>query len=872
MALSIDFCTFGENAFGSTTYVDLTTSGGSGSAATAANAGDILVVIVLSEQVPTNGGFNTAAITDTIGGLTWNLRERVNADFSGATIGGQPCYQTFEVWWAYAASSFSNKNITATFSGGHAVEHSSMLVYGFTGFVGTAYRTNPWDLNGLWSTTDPTTTGATSTPSQTGITTATNSGLMLGVCMFTSGGFSITQTLSGFTFDQGVYNSDVALSGFTTVALNGTYPFLADPAATLSTVLDTAFQPGINQASVQGFHQNFSSTVTSATYSFGTATGQWQVYFDALNDGSHDISAGVSAAAGAGSITPLIKFIPATSFITASPGTTSETGLTMPLGISIAAQAQIPTPKISLVPLGSTLSGAAQVIAAKIPQIITGGLVTSQAQVKAAKKPQIITGGLVTSQAQNQGPTIFEQLLASSVSTQAQALSEIIAARPAGASTTGTAQPFTQDTVDVDVLGTAGLATAGTGSGFVQIFLGGASALAAATQVFFGKSVFLGGVQLNLSAGTIIPLVTITETGAAISFTTTNISVPNRPTFVGVNLTSAAGSTTDIDTLPIFGTSGSLQAAPFTLVFVPTLGASSSLGTHALTVIVSPNPLGVMGTLGAGHAGRAPLPGVSSELDAGQINYVYKQPVIGGLISSQIGNVFGFGKANLSGGFGTSQAGIITPKVIVLPLGNAATALVGTAIDLRDIFPLGSGTGTGAGSSHGFDTVLTTLGAVSSGAASPFMFETIAPHPTTASGLSGAGSLALLEFRTTSSASISGQAGTVTFIEVSVVHPAGAAISGQAQNISMAYEHIIGSGMSVAPGSVIANPRNLILGVSANGQAELILYVNERPLGVEVTGHAGTPSFVISTKIKSIRFDITVPFAVVNRYSGTGKG
>jgi hypothetical protein len=149
-------------------------------------AGDILVVVTVTETTtnppPTIISFDAIPGVSAMHAL---LGSPLTVQYTGFSD-----YLSTEIWWGFCSGTLSGQAIKANFSA--AVDTAVIGAFGVTGFVGTAYQTNPWDDTPVTATGgNPTATAPTATLNTTSAHT-----MVLGM---TGADLSMSSTGSGFT-------------------------------------------------------------------------------------------------------------------------------------------------------------------------------------------------------------------------------------------------------------------------------------------------------------------------------------------------------------------------------------------------------------------------------------------------------------------------------------------------------------------------------------------------------------------------------------------------------------------------------------------------------------------------------------------------
>jgi hypothetical protein len=113
MALAIDGATLagGQATAGST----ITSAAGAGGLTTE-NAGDIIVICVLVENINASGVYPTSTSV-TVGGNAATLRNRFQYQGNATFGAGGAAFNTVEIWWLYSASALSSATVSVTLSG-----------------------------------------------------------------------------------------------------------------------------------------------------------------------------------------------------------------------------------------------------------------------------------------------------------------------------------------------------------------------------------------------------------------------------------------------------------------------------------------------------------------------------------------------------------------------------------------------------------------------------------------------------------------------------------------------------------------------------------------------------------------------------------
>lgn len=225
---------------------------------TTTNAGDIIVICVFAE----NYNATYPSITGvTVGGSAATLRNKFQWQGNMAFGAGGGTYANIgndvEIWWFYAASALSSAAISVA---GSFNDSSIIYAFGVSGWVGTAYQTNPWDQSAATAAAffaaQPTAT-STHTP----ILSASN-------ISTTNASTFIFSFITDDLFD--VYNgSPGALAGTTATATSAGNQYNSDNCSI--------------SASVQ--YRILSSPISSASAAFNAAgggTGGWSILTDAL--------------------------------------------------------------------------------------------------------------------------------------------------------------------------------------------------------------------------------------------------------------------------------------------------------------------------------------------------------------------------------------------------------------------------------------------------------------------------------------------------------------------------------------------------------------------------------------------------------------
>lgn len=138
-------------------------------------AGDIIVVCVTNTC---SGNYATSAVSDTVNG-SYNLRNLVQYDQGGNFVDSR-------IFWVYSATALSAVTITAAFTlgGGATQESSNFLAFALSGFLGTAYKTNPWDVTAAtalgWSADS--TSGTPSAPTSNNLATMQANDFIFAFC------------------------------------------------------------------------------------------------------------------------------------------------------------------------------------------------------------------------------------------------------------------------------------------------------------------------------------------------------------------------------------------------------------------------------------------------------------------------------------------------------------------------------------------------------------------------------------------------------------------------------------------------------------------------------------------------------------------
>ena len=157
--------------------------------------GDILVVITHGEWGTAGGLGHVSSVTST-SGLTWVKRQAQTA-----AEAFYPAQEDLEIWWAYNPNANTSDVITVTWAGATgSLDAGKIAAFAVTGFTGTEYQTNPWDLN-------PSLIGratsnvATTYPNNQAVSTISSSGMAFSIAATDSGGtYTSGQQPSGFTF------------------------------------------------------------------------------------------------------------------------------------------------------------------------------------------------------------------------------------------------------------------------------------------------------------------------------------------------------------------------------------------------------------------------------------------------------------------------------------------------------------------------------------------------------------------------------------------------------------------------------------------------------------------------------------------------
>lgn len=180
MALSVDGVASNKGASISSLTASLTT----------AAAGDIVIALVMNARSNAQGSFATSSMTSTGNLPTWNHRVSALQQRGSAFDNG---YGTTDVFWAYAALALTAESIQANFSA--SVDAAALVTFAVTGFTGTTYHTNPFDLV---APVTGTVNAPTNTPAGELVSTTASNTMVLGLVGSYLESFVPTPT-SGFT-------------------------------------------------------------------------------------------------------------------------------------------------------------------------------------------------------------------------------------------------------------------------------------------------------------------------------------------------------------------------------------------------------------------------------------------------------------------------------------------------------------------------------------------------------------------------------------------------------------------------------------------------------------------------------------------------
>lgn len=140
-----------------------------GASGMTASAGAINVIEITIENF-TGGSYNSVSSVTDGNGNTYQKRNQVQY------LGLQNVqYVDVEIWWAYSSGSQSSNKVTVNIGGTPTVDGATFVSFAVTGFLGTAYQTNPWDVSSStalgWQTTYNSATGTATLSTSSVITT-----------------------------------------------------------------------------------------------------------------------------------------------------------------------------------------------------------------------------------------------------------------------------------------------------------------------------------------------------------------------------------------------------------------------------------------------------------------------------------------------------------------------------------------------------------------------------------------------------------------------------------------------------------------------------------------------------------------------------
>jgi len=187
---------------GLSTAIFSTASSGTLTGFSNSNAGDIIICQIFFENLAASRTVSTV----TTSGLTWTRRSQTinhmcfNADNVPDTWG------TLEVWWAYSSAVLTNASVAITLSA--AIDNCAVMCWGVSGFNGTFYQTNPWDINGSLPAIA---TGNVSIPTVAGVSTTSSN--TLGI--MTQAGFAAEAAGTGWTNFNSILNNGGTFSAYT---------------------------------------------------------------------------------------------------------------------------------------------------------------------------------------------------------------------------------------------------------------------------------------------------------------------------------------------------------------------------------------------------------------------------------------------------------------------------------------------------------------------------------------------------------------------------------------------------------------------------------------------------------------------------------
>ena len=165
MALSIDGNLHIGEAGAATLSTTLTTT----------NAADIIVICFEAENI--SSGVTPVVSTCTVGGSNATKRNSV-AWTNPAGVGGAK--NLTAIYWFFAAAALTAATVSVVFTA--PIDNAAMVAFGVTGFTGTGYHTNPWDVSAAtalgWSVTNVT-ASATQLASAANISTVSAADLIL---------------------------------------------------------------------------------------------------------------------------------------------------------------------------------------------------------------------------------------------------------------------------------------------------------------------------------------------------------------------------------------------------------------------------------------------------------------------------------------------------------------------------------------------------------------------------------------------------------------------------------------------------------------------------------------------------------------------
>ena len=199
MALALDGTASAKNAAVSSLTASLTT----------AAAGDIIVAIVMNARSAAQGSYATSSMVTTANLPTWNtrlsqLRQR-NSQFDNG-------YGNTDIFWAYSANQLTSESIQANFTA--TIDSAVLVTFAVTGFTGTSYHTNPWDLtNPVTNTVN----APTNTSSAQNVTTNSANTMVLGMVGSYLESLVPTPT-TGFTKGKVDFTASGSNGGFAGVA------------------------------------------------------------------------------------------------------------------------------------------------------------------------------------------------------------------------------------------------------------------------------------------------------------------------------------------------------------------------------------------------------------------------------------------------------------------------------------------------------------------------------------------------------------------------------------------------------------------------------------------------------------------------------